>query len=204
MMPNGLQPVKSAVFEEAQRKVTIAEVNKHARGRWKEILPALGVPASFLKNEHGPCPGCGGKDRFRFDDLDGDGTFYCSGGGTENNHGDGLELLQHAGLAQGVTEAINMVWTHLGIVESQRESRSPTEAPESIEYQYKDADGVLQYIFTRKQWSEGKKNFSQKTACGLKPTEYPDFVALPYRLPELLARPDATIHIVEGEKCADL
>ena len=61
-----------------------------ARGRWAGILEALGVDPKFLKNTHGPCPICEGKDRFRFDDKDGDGTFYCSGCGP----GTGFTLLQ--------------------------------------------------------------------------------------------------------------
>jgi putative DNA primase/helicase len=49
-----------------------------ARGKWKGILVHFGIPEAFLKPEHGPCPICKGKDRFRFDDRDGDGTYYCS------------------------------------------------------------------------------------------------------------------------------
>ena len=45
-----------------------------ARGRWPGILTALGVPAKALRNRHGPCPVCGGKDRFRFDDKGGAGN----------------------------------------------------------------------------------------------------------------------------------
>ncbi len=51
---------------------------ERARGRWREILPALGVSHRYLVNRHGPCPACGGKDRFRFDDKDGSGSFYCN------------------------------------------------------------------------------------------------------------------------------
>lgn len=54
---------------------------ERARGRWREILPASGVALRFLINKHGPCPACGGKDRFRFDDKNGEGTFFCSGCG---------------------------------------------------------------------------------------------------------------------------
>lgn len=39
-----------------------------SRGRWKYILESLGVNEKYLVNRHGPCPMCGGKDRFRFDD----------------------------------------------------------------------------------------------------------------------------------------
>jgi putative DNA primase/helicase len=31
-----------------------------------------------LSNRHGPCPLCGGRDRFRFDDRDGSGSYYCN------------------------------------------------------------------------------------------------------------------------------
>lgn len=51
---------------------------ERARGRWQEILPRLGVETRFLVNKHGPCPLCGGKDRFRFDDRDGAGSYYCN------------------------------------------------------------------------------------------------------------------------------
>ena len=51
---------------------------ERARGRWRDILLALGVAHGFLTNKHGPCPICGGKDRFRFDDKEGAGTYYCN------------------------------------------------------------------------------------------------------------------------------
>src|SRR5262245_31314390 len=38
----------------------------------------LGIAPHFLVNRHGPCPVCGGKDRFRFDDKDGDGWHHCN------------------------------------------------------------------------------------------------------------------------------
>jgi len=49
-----------------------------ARGRWREILPRLGLEPQFLVKKHGPCPLCGGKDRFRFDDKAGSGSYYCN------------------------------------------------------------------------------------------------------------------------------
>jgi len=57
---------------------------ERARGRWKEILPQLGIAASYLKNQHGPCPLCGGRDRFRFDDKDGSGSYFCNQCGPGN------------------------------------------------------------------------------------------------------------------------
>jgi phage/plasmid primase-like uncharacterized protein len=55
-----------------------ANTVERARGRWHEILPQLGIDARFLCNKHGTCPICGGRDRFRFDDRDGSGSYYCN------------------------------------------------------------------------------------------------------------------------------
>lgn len=63
---------------------------ERARGRWREILPRLGIDTRFLVNRHGPCPLCGGRDRFRFDDKDGSGSYFCGQCGP----GTGLILLQ--------------------------------------------------------------------------------------------------------------
>lgn len=59
-------------------------------GRWTEILPHFGCSAEYLRNKHGPCPLCGGKDRFRFDDKNGKGTWICNQCGA----GTGLALVQ--------------------------------------------------------------------------------------------------------------
>ncbi len=61
-------------------------LSERARGRWREILPALGVAVKFLQNRHGPCPMCGGKDRFRWDDKEGDGTYFCNQCGAGNGY----------------------------------------------------------------------------------------------------------------------
>lgn len=58
------------------------------QGRWRNILPAVGVDSRHLSGKHGPCPMCGGKDRFRFDDKDGRGTWICNSCGA----GDGIAL----------------------------------------------------------------------------------------------------------------
>ncbi len=60
-----------------------------AQGRWSGILPALGIGESFLTGKHGPCPMCGGKDRWRWDNLEGRGTWICSQCGA----GDGISLV---------------------------------------------------------------------------------------------------------------
>jgi|JI10StandDraft_1071094.scaffolds.fasta_scaffold12737_18 putative DNA primase/helicase len=60
-----------------------------ARGKWFGILVQMGIDEHFLRNKHGPCPVCAGRDRFRFDDKNGDGTWICSQCGS----GTGIKLL---------------------------------------------------------------------------------------------------------------
>src|SRR3978361_1995588 len=61
-----------------------------AVGRWPGILQGLGIDSQYLRNKHGACPACQGKDRYRFDDKEGRGTRDCSHCGS----GDGFKLLQ--------------------------------------------------------------------------------------------------------------
>ncbi len=80
--------------ESDEKHLNFSTVRTAAQGRWPEILTRLGIDAGYLKKRHGPCPGCGGKDRFRFDDKQGRGTWICGGGGDEKA-GDGFQLLEH-------------------------------------------------------------------------------------------------------------
>ncbi|MBP9527438.1 MAG: hypothetical protein KBE71_03640, partial [Laribacter sp.] len=48
-----------------------ATVMAAARHQWPAVLTRLGIADRHLRRQHGPCPGCGGRDRFRFDDRDG-------------------------------------------------------------------------------------------------------------------------------------
>lgn len=61
-----------------------------ARGKWRGVLLALGVEEKYLRNRHGPCPLCGGNDRYRWDNKDGVGSYICNACGA----GTGMQLLQ--------------------------------------------------------------------------------------------------------------
>ncbi|EPB0824073.1 primase-helicase zinc-binding domain-containing protein [Enterobacter hormaechei] len=69
-------------------KMNVTDTVKQACGHWPRILPALGV--KVMKNLHQACPVCGGSDRFRFDDKEGRGTWFCNQCGA----GDGLKLVE--------------------------------------------------------------------------------------------------------------
>lgn len=82
-----------------------------AKGQWSGILQHLGMPASFLKRQNGPCPFCGGKDRFRFSNLDGAGTWFCNQCGS----GAGMEMVMRL-TGAGFAEAASRVDDILGNV----------------------------------------------------------------------------------------
>ena len=68
--------------------MNIDTVKSESVGRWPGILTSLGVQVG--EGKHTACPICGGKDRFRFDDKDGRGTWICNQCGA----GDGFVLAQ--------------------------------------------------------------------------------------------------------------
>ncbi len=70
---------------------SVSAIATAARGRWPHILSALGINVPNGKR-HGACPVCGGKDRFRLDDKEGRGTWFCNHCG----NGDGLDLVRLA------------------------------------------------------------------------------------------------------------
>ncbi|WP_376897483.1 DUF927 domain-containing protein, partial [Aeromonas veronii] len=66
----------------------VSDVVAAAAGHWPDVLAGLGIETP-CRGKHGPCPACGGKDRFRLDDKGGRGTFICGQCGA----GDGLDLV---------------------------------------------------------------------------------------------------------------
>lgn len=70
---------------------SVSAIATAARGRWPHILSVLGINVPNGKR-HGACPVCGGKDRFRLDDKEGRGTWFCNHCG----NGDGLDLVRLA------------------------------------------------------------------------------------------------------------
>lgn len=91
-------------MRDPERRLTAAEIHARLAGRWKSALVRLGINESFLSGKHSPCPSCGGKDRFRFDDRWRRGDWFCNGCG----HGDAFTLLKRA-LGWTLTEAIAQI-----------------------------------------------------------------------------------------------
>lgn len=74
-----------------------ATVKLASKGREIEILQAMGIPSKSLDGKHHSCPGCGGKDRFRWDHEK--ACFFCGQGGTTTG-GDVIDLLVHDGYSK--------------------------------------------------------------------------------------------------------
>lgn len=106
---------KSASTHAGTPRYDTAEVRAAANGRWAIILQALaGISADILDGDHHPCPkpSCGGTDRFRFTDMNGDGSALCNVCG--KGLGDGFAVLGWL-TGKKFVECLAMVADYLGI-----------------------------------------------------------------------------------------
>lgn len=116
-----------------------SDIQERTVGRWYGILSSLGVDTKFLRNKHGPCPACGGRDRYRWDNKEGKGTFYCSQCGS----GDGFELLKRV-RGWDFKQAAQEVEAIVGSVkqEAARKIASPEEQREAMRKRWQQCKPV--------------------------------------------------------------
>jgi putative DNA primase/helicase len=131
------------------------------------ILGALaGISAEMLTDKHGPCPLCGGTDRYRFDDKDGSGSWFCNQCGGKNHSGGagaGMDLLMRK-MNWEFKDAIVEVERFLG-VEKKTAAAPPVKAAENVWY-YSDNFLVARFpgkryrpfFFDGKSWKPGAIN----------------------------------------------
>lgn len=98
-------------------KSSIKEVKSQANGMWPTIFNSLKITVPE-KGKHGPCPICGGNDRFHFIDDHGGGEWHCRQ--CDKNHGDGFDLIMQC-LNIDTKAAVSEVSQILG-----NDTRSPT------------------------------------------------------------------------------
>ena len=116
-----------------------------ANGHWPAILGALaGLSSDQLTDKHQPCPLCGGKDRYRFDDLDGTGSWFCNDCGGKDQAGgagNGMDMLMRR---QNWTfkEAAQRIEQHLGI--APQRPKPPTTGAEHT-WRYSDTFYVCRF-----------------------------------------------------------
>ena len=68
------------------------DIHELTRGQWRGILAHYGLTQAELSGKHGPCPMCGGKDRFRFAGTGGSGRWFCNQC-TGDEGGSGVDLV---------------------------------------------------------------------------------------------------------------
>lgn len=70
-------------------KFQLDDVKAKAQGLWMDtIFPRFNIEVRFKKKT--PCPACGGRDRFWYDDKNGNGDYFCQ----QCSAGDGFSLIQ--------------------------------------------------------------------------------------------------------------
>ncbi|HGJ5880550.1 MAG TPA: primase-helicase zinc-binding domain-containing protein, partial [Arsenophonus nasoniae] len=80
---------------------------EQAKNQWEYVLNQLNISTN---RKESPCPACGGNTRYRFDDLEGRGTYFCSHCGA----GDGLGIVMKVAKLNA-QEAAKMIVDVLGL-----------------------------------------------------------------------------------------
>jgi len=88
-----------------------------AYDKWPEILIASGIDAGFFGPRNGPCPFCGGADRYRWSSKHG-GVWVCSMC-TEGKYASGFRMLMDHMNYSSFMEAANHVRNHFGSSDQQ-------------------------------------------------------------------------------------
>ena len=101
--------------------MTPPRIQDLAAGQWPDLLMALaGVSPTQLTNRHQPCPNCGGTDRYRWDNDDGPGGWFCSHCGGRNHQGGGgtgMDLLLRL-TGWTFPDACRRIEAHLGLAQT--------------------------------------------------------------------------------------
>ena len=167
-------------------------IQELTNGRWPDLLAHFcGLTAKQLSDKHQPCPLCGGEDRYRFDDIDGTGSWYCNQCGGKDHAGGGGSgmdmLMRHQ--KWPYPEACKRIEQHLGI-----RPEPPIKNAEHV-WRYSDDFYVCRFAGKRIRplWWDGTE-WKWTAPPAPRPLYNRELIA---------ARPDAPVLIVEGEKTAD-
>jgi hypothetical protein len=145
----------------------------------------------------GPCPACGGKDRFSI--KPDEGVWSCRGCSRKAN----------GKIAGGNVIALGMLMWRCDFdaaVERLAGEPAPEQWRNEGEWIYQDADEKPYLKVVRKRTPEGKKAYPQYHMEGGRWIKgKPTGPKVPYRLPELLdADRTEPVYIFEGEKCVEI
>jgi len=117
------------------------QVKRDAAGRWEGIYSALGVEVG--DGRHTACPVCGGNDRFRMDNKEGKGSWYCSQ--CVPHAGDGWALLRNV-LGITFTEALEEVGKIIGTIPvSNLPKKEKTASPDYLRKLFQESEPADKY-----------------------------------------------------------
>ena len=170
----------------------MTDIQDLANGRWPDLLSHFcALTPEQLSDKHQPCPLCGGKDRYRFDDRDGSGSWFCNQCGGRNQNGgagSGMDLLMRS-TGWSFTESLSRIRSYLNVP-----TPPPTEGAENV-WHYSDTFLVARFPGKNIRpisWNGERWQFKAPPAP--RPL---------LNLADLIARPSDPVIVVEGEKTAD-
>ncbi len=177
------------------------DLTEAARGRWPEIWSQLaGVSEKHLvvsKTKESDCPNCGGSTRYRFDDEDGTGTWFCSHCGGKDGRGGGGNGFDMLMRLQGwsFAEARQQVQRYLGL---EQRPEPPIKGASMVSHYSDD------FLVVRWDSPSGKKI----RPCHWNGHEWkwsrPKGKLPLLNLAALQSKPKAFVLVVEGEKTAEV
>ncbi|WP_423731452.1 DUF927 domain-containing protein [Hafnia paralvei] len=131
---------------------SVTSIAVAARGKWPQILSTLGILVPH-GHKHGACPKCGGEDRFRLDDKNGRGTWFCNQCGS----GDGLDLIElitgkdvksASGLVAEILDLPDI--QSLRVMPARKESRNPEKGAQLFaQLSAKSVSGDSDYLVNK-------------------------------------------------------
>lgn len=123
-----------------------------AAGRWADILAHAGLSDKALSGRNGPCPICGGKDRFRWAKAR---ELWVCNNCTESKYAGPMDLLMRL-LGLEFKEAAEWVESHLGVRDPHRTAPAPAtrQAPAAHPHELSQSDIESRLNRMQQIWNE--------------------------------------------------
>ena len=126
----------------AKKKIQAEDIKQAAQGKWADLIfPRFGIEVQWKKKT--PCPACGGSDRFRYDDKNGSGDYYCQQCGPGDGisliekctHMKFLEVIQEVGAIVGLDASSKITDEHRATWRKERELRAKEQRERELKRQ---------------------------------------------------------------------
>lgn len=141
----------------AKKKIQAEDIKQAAQGKWADLIfPRFGIEVQWKKKT--PCPACGGSDRFRYDDKNGSGDYYCQQCGPGDGisliekctHMKFLEVIQEVGAIVGLDASSKITDEHRATWRKERELRAKEQRERELKRQEqiaRKAEGIFRNAY---------------------------------------------------------